>query len=189
MQFSPAADKEYRRLFETAEVRPEHRRGAVQEAESLVEHKKRYRKAGKPVGVPWWVVAVIHDLEASRRFDRHLHNGDPLSARTVHVPKGRPPGPPPFTWEQSASDALTFDGLGDQDDWSLGHALFRLEAFNGFGYRPKHINSPYLWSFCQHYAKGKFASDGHFDAALVSQQCGAAVLLKVMADEGHITLH
>ena len=35
----------------------------------------------------------IHDLEASRNFNAHLHNGDPLTHRTVHVPTphGRTP--------------------------------------------------------------------------------------------------
>ena len=38
--------------------------------------------------------------------------------------------------------------------------------------------SPYLWSFSEHYQRGKYATDGRFDANLVSKQCGAAVLLK-----------
>ena len=45
------------------------------------------------------------------RFDQHLHNGDPLSGRTTHVPPGRPrPASPPFTWEQSAHDAIIRSG-------------------------------------------------------------------------------
>lgn len=104
------------------------------------------------------------------------------------MPVGRPPGNPPFTWEGSATDALTHEHekLAHVQDWSNSHALFRLEAFNGFGYRKHAINSPYLWSFSQHYSRGKFASDTHFDPNLVSQQCGAGVLLRVMVDEGHV---
>jgi lysozyme family protein len=187
MRFTGALRNEYRRLFHSAKVRPE-RRAAVQDIlESLVAHKRRYESAGHPVGVPWWFVAVIHDLEASRNFQRHLHNGDPLTHKTVHVPKGRPAGTPPFTWEESARDALRFDGLAHVADWSISHSLFRLEGFNGFGYRSRRIKTPYLWSFSQHYTRGKFASDGHFDANLVSQQCGAGVLLRVMVDNGHVT--
>jgi len=38
-------------------------------------------------------------------FKLHLHNGDPLTARTVNVPKGRPKtGQPPFAWGISAKD-------------------------------------------------------------------------------------
>jgi lysozyme family protein len=189
MQFTAAVRNDYRRLFHSAKVRTERQAVVHEIVHSLVANKDRYKKAGDPVGVPWWIVAVIHELEASRNFHRHLHNGDPLTHKTVHVPKGRPPGNPPFKWEKSAADALTFDGLAHATDWSISHALFRLEKFNGFGYRKKeiNINSPYLWSFSQHYRKGKFASDGVFDPELVSQQCGAAVLLRVMVDQGEVT--
>ena len=34
--------------------------------------------------------------------------------------------------------------------------LYRLEAYNGFGYRQYQINFPYLWSFATCYTKGKF---------------------------------
>ena len=191
MPFNFTSDlrNEYRRLFSSAKVRPE-RRALVQETvHSLVAHKDRYEGAGDPVGVPWWFVAVIHQLEASRNFHAHLHNGDPLTHKTVHVPKNRPPGNPPFTFEASARDALTFEGFAHVHDWSISHALYRLERFNGFGYRQPGINipSPYLWSFSQHYTRGKFSSDGHFDANLVSQQCGAGMLLRVMVNEGHVT--
>ncbi len=188
MQFTPALRNEYRDLFHTAKVNAGHEASVREIVGALVAHKSRYRKVGDHDGVPWWVVALIHELEGSRDFHTHLHNGDSLSARTVNVPKGRPPGKPPFTWEQSAEDALEFDGLAHATDWSISHALFRLEKFNGFGYRNAgiHIHSPYLWSFSQHYTRGKFKSDGHFDPTLVSRQCGAGVLLRVMVDEGHV---
>ena len=187
MQFTPALRHEYRRLFRSATVRPERERVVQEIVDSLVAHQRRYERVGQPLGVPWWFVAIIHDLEASRNFHTHLHNGDPLTHRTVHVPAGRPPGNPPFTWAESARDALTFDGLAHAADWSISHALFRFEAFNGFGYRTRGIKSPYVWSFSQHYRRGKFASDGVFDADLVSQQCGAGVLLRVMVDQGHVS--
>lgn len=186
MEFTPELRREYRRLFRTAKVRPERKPLVQQVATSLAAHRKRYERAGGPIGVPWWFVAIIHSLEASQNFHTHLHNGDPLSGRTVHVPAGRPPGDPPFTWVESARDALTFDGLADVGGWSISRALFRFEGFNGFGYRKSTIDipSPYLWSFSQHYTRGKFASDGVYDPNLVSQQCGAAVLLRTMVDDG-----
>jgi hypothetical protein len=48
------------------------------------------------------------------------------------------------------------------------------------------IRSPYLWSFSNHYDQGKFRFDGQFDRDLVSDQCGAAVLLKSMVLGGDI---
>ncbi len=51
------------------------------------------------------------------------------------------------------------------------------------GYRRKGIHSPYLWSFSNHYTKGKFTNDGVFDSNAVSKQCGAAVLLRRMSEK------
>jgi cell wall-associated NlpC family hydrolase len=64
--------------------------------------------------------------------------------------------------------------------------LYKLEEYNGFGYRNLRpaIASPYLWSFSNHYARGKFVADGRFSPTAVSQQCGAAVLLKRLAQTG-----
>jgi lysozyme family protein len=72
----------------------------------------RYQAVAQATGVPWWVIGIIHSMEAGLRFDRHLHNGDPLTAHTVRVPAGRPEvGQPPFAWEASAEDALAHDSL------------------------------------------------------------------------------
>ena len=60
--------------------------------------------------------------------------------------------------------------------------LFQFERYNGFGYRPHGINSPYLWSFSNHYLKGKFVKDGIFNENAGSKQCGAAVLLRRMSE-------
>ena len=76
--------------------------------DKIVAKRDRYEVIEKLTRVPWYVVAVIHNMEASLKFYGHLHYGDPLTAKTVQVPKGRP-GKPPFTWEASALDALKFD--------------------------------------------------------------------------------
>ena len=181
MNLTTTLSKEYVDLWRSCKIRPMRAAEVDAIVDRIVENKGRYTKAGKPHGVPWHVVGVIHMLEGSGNFGTHLHNGDPLAARTVHVPKGRPKnGAPPFTWEESASDALAFDGLGRWKDWSLPGTLFVLERFNGFGYRPKKIHSPYLWSFSNQYTKGKFIGDNVFSPTAVSQQCGAAVLLMRM---------
>jgi lysozyme family protein len=146
----------------------------------LTKNKDRYEAVGDPLGIPWKFVGIIHGLECSFNFGTHLHNGDPLGAKTINVPAGRPPGNPPFKWEDSARDALTFEGFGGQADWSVPQMLFRWEKYNGFGYRPHGIPSPYLWSFSNIYDIGKFSSDGHFDPTLRSRQCGAAVMLKAL---------
>jgi lysozyme family protein len=116
------------------------------------------------------------------------------------VPAGRPlanprahPGQPPsatnpYTWEESAEDAIRQKGLQTWTDWKLSAVLFKLEAYNGWGYRLYHpkVLSPYLWSYTNHYAKGKYAGDGKWDANLVSAQAGAAAILRVMVDAGQV---
>jgi len=151
----------------------------------IVTNRPRYEAVQTKTNVPWYIVAVIHSMEGSLNFKTHLHNGDPLTARTVHVPKGRPKGTPPFKWEDSAVDALEFDNMTGVQKWTLATALFKLEGFNGFGYRTKHpeVLTPYLWSFSNHYQKGKFVADGKFDPAAVSKQCGAAVILKALTSQ------
>lgn len=187
ISLTPALRAEYERLFETCVIRPE--RAAVVErlAGQLAATKTRYENVGRPLGIPWPFIAVTHSMESSQRFDRHLHNGDPLTARTRQVPAGRPrTGNPPFTWEESAKDALTMKGLGTGTDWSLAGMLYQLERYNGWGYRRyhPHVLSPYLWSFSTHYRSGKYVADGRWSETAVSQQCGAAVLLRRMIERG-----
>jgi lysozyme family protein len=179
-----AQRRNYELLYESCLVRPNRRAAVDQLVAAITKNRARYQKVGKALGIPWYVVGIIHSLEASGNFTRHLHNGDPLTARTTHVPAGRPKtGKPPFTWEQSAIDALRGQGLAAWKDWSVPGTLFQLEGYNGFGYRDHHptVPSPYLWSFSNHYARGKYVGDGQFSPTAVSQQCGAALLLKRLA--------
>ncbi|MDP3294785.1 MAG: hypothetical protein Q8M37_08600 [Nevskia sp.] len=154
----------------------------------LLSNRARYQDVSKATGVPWHFIAVIHNMESGQSFAGHLHNGDPLNARTVQVPKGRPLGPPPFTWEVSATDALGLKKLDASTDWSLAGTLYRLELYNGWGYRNHHPEtlSPYLWSYSNHYVSGKYVKDGVWSPTEISKQCGAAVLLRRMAELGEI---
>ena len=171
------------------------RRDKLSEVDSIVErivrHKEAYRSVERLTRVPWFAIAIIHNLEAGGDFNSHLHNGDPLTARTVHVPAGRPrSGNPPFTWEESAVDALEYDGPTQVTVWSTEHLAYLFEGFNGWGYREyhPHVKSPYLWSFSNHYTKGKYVGDGQWSETAVSRQCGAMVLLKRLQEAGHIRL-
>ena len=145
-------------------------------------NEKIYQKVEEESGVPWQVVASLHFREGDCDFHTHLHNGDPLTDRTKHVPKGRPSdGNPPFSWEASALDALGFDGLLNLTNWNnIATCLYRIERYNGLGYRPHNINSPYIWSGTNHYTYGKFTNDGHFDATIKDKQAGVAGILKLL---------
>jgi lysozyme family protein len=142
------------------------------------------------------LIGIIHLLESNLNFKTHLHNGDPLTARTVHIPKGRPPvGEPPFSWEESAFDALEIKlndmrRAGDYLDFGeLEQWLYFLEKYNGFGYRKRGINSPYLWAGTNHYTKGKYVSDGVFDPEAVSKQVGAVPIIVEMILEDIIKIN
>ncbi len=153
----------------------------------IIAHKTRYEKVSTETGVPWFFIAAVHQMECSGDFTCHLHNGDPLTRRTVHIPIDRPRlGDPPFTWEQSATDALLFEGLDRWKDWSLGGTLYQLEKYNGFGSRLHQTPSPYLWGGTQLYRRGKYVRDGEWNGYAVSKQIGAAILLKIMSSEGAI---
>lgn len=177
---------EYARLYASCRIRPE-RAGEVAHAVArLLAGKAAYRAVAAELGmVPWQLVGIIHGLEASFDFTRHLHNGDPLGERTRRVPQGRPViGEPPFTWRQSAVDALMLKELHRVPGWPVPRLLYELERYNGFGYRRRGLPSPYLWSFTTHYTKGKYVRDGVFDPEAVSKQCGAAALLLGLAERG-----
>lgn len=140
--------------------------------------------------VPWYFLACVHYMECSFSFKKHLHNGDPLTGYTVHVPAHRPKvgHPPPFNFEESAVDAIKLMKYDQVTNWSLPYILLKLEGYNGFGYNRKGIRSPYLWSFSNHYTKGKYVKDGVYDADAVSTQLGAAVILKRMEQRALISI-
>jgi len=182
-----ALRREYQQLFDTCQIREERRAEIDTTATRIIASESRYRGVANPIGVPWYVVGVIHSLEANLRFDRHLHNGDPLTARTVQVPSGRPrEGAPPFTWERSAADALALARYTTWTDWSIPGILYKWEAYNGFGYRRYHpeVKSPYLWSFTHHYIRGRYIADGTWSDTAVSRQAGAAAILRRLAERG-----
>ncbi|WP_296679205.1 hypothetical protein [Novosphingobium sp.] len=188
LRFDDLAE-EYRSWFAAAALRPQHESSASWHLTMFRQSRSRYQSVSRRMGVPWYFIAAIHGLEASFNFRAHLHNGDfPLSRRTRQVPAGRPlTWLPPSEWEDSAADALRLMGFAGQSDWSLPRLLYRLEAYNGFGYRRAGRASPYLWSFSNLYERGKFVADGHFDPQARSQQCGAAVMLKLLEDAGELT--
>ena len=50
------------------------------------------------------------------------------------------------------------------------------------------IFTPYLWSGCQHYSRGKYVSDGVWDPNAVSKQIGCEVILHQLQSRGEISL-
>src|SRR3954463_760465 len=88
----------YEKLFTGCVVKPEHLAEVTRNTNNICKNKNRYETVANKLGIPWYFVGVVHCMEGSLNFNTHLHNGDPLTHRTVHVPANRPPGgDPPFT--------------------------------------------------------------------------------------------
>jgi len=173
---------EYINLFNTAVVADPD--GADVVVDKIVKYKSIYEEVGI---APWYFVGCLHHMECDQDFTAHLYNGDPLTARTVDEPVGRPIAPPDtpngYSWLFSAKSALIEDHWDTWSDWSIPGGLYKMEAYNGWGYRLYHsIFSPYLWCGTQYYKAGKYGSDGHFDPSLVSDQIGVACIIKRMQD-------
>ena len=178
---------EYVAFFKACVVRPEFKDNVAFYTSRLVKFQSVYTELGASMGIPWFFIGVIHGMECGFNFTTHLHNGDPLAKRTVQVPRGRPlVGEPPFAWRDSARDALVLKGYDKETDWSVPHMLYLWEKYNGFGYRPLGVPSPYLWSFSNVYSSGKFVADHQFDPQAVSKQCGTAVMLKALQKLGAV---
>jgi lysozyme family protein len=193
---------EYWTLFLECKVKQDKMAELKQIVTQITTNRTRYQTVSGALGtMPWWFVAVIQSLESGLRFDTHLHNGDRLTGRTTHVPAGRPAANPranptvapsktnPYTWEESADDAMRWHNFNTWSDWSIVGTLYKLESYNGWGYRMYHstVLSPYLWSYTDYYTKGKYGSDGNWDANLVSDQAGAGAIMRVMVDSGLIS--
>ena len=122
------------------------------------------------------VIGCIHYRESNFNFRKHLHNGDPLTSRTIHVPKGRPKnGEPPFSWVESATDALM--DRAKPKEWNLNSACEFLERYNGLGYYKRGYQSPYIFGNTNLHQKGKFTSDGKFNPEAKTKQIGASVFI------------
>src|SRR5262245_20010193 len=168
---------EYEDLWASMAIRSDKADVVSRIARKLIAHKARYQAVEAKTGVPWFVIAALHNRESDADFDTYLGNGEPLDRRTRLVPTGRGPFP---DWEAGAIDALHLDGLDQVKEWTPARACFEIEKFNGFGYRNHHgqVKSPYLWSFSNHYTRGKYVADGRFDPNAIDAQCGAIPVLR-----------
>jgi lysozyme family protein len=148
-------------------------------ARALVDAKARYQAVETRTGVPWFVIAVIHERECSQNWKGSLAQGDPWDKVSVHVPAGRGPFP---SWQACAVDALVNCApfAARNKDWSAGGILTLLESYNGLGYFHKGLPSPYIWSGTDQYKSGKYVRDGVFDASAIDVQLGCAGLLRAM---------
>src|SRR4030095_4196726 len=110
----------YEQLFNTCAIKPAKFAEIDGIADKIIAKQTRYKGIGDPLNIPWYFIGILHALECNLKFESHLHNGYPLSARTVRVPGGQPKkGNPPFTFEDSAKDALLLKGFDRVTEWTV----------------------------------------------------------------------
>ncbi|OAF00688.1 hypothetical protein AYJ54_31070 [Bradyrhizobium centrolobii] len=173
---------EYERNWANLKIRPSRLDDANAVAHRAINGKTTYQQIEQRTGVPWHFVALCHYRESNFDFDTYLGNGQSLHRTTTIVPKGRGPF---GSFVDGAVDALRIQDFVGTSDWSIARTLFRLEAFNGFGYHAKGVNSPYLYGGSTLYGPpearaGKFVRDHVFDPSNVDVQLGTAVILHAM---------
>lgn len=154
--------------------------------EKILDNRELYKKAAEycwlrydkgHFNVPWQVIAILHLMEAGCNPMRQILNGEYWSRETKYVPKGMGPW---CSFERSCLSSFTIDKKVPPV-WDIPNTLYYFEAHNGFGYRRyRNINSPYLWSFTNHYVNGKYISDGRYDEDAISKQPGVAAILKFL---------
>lgn len=179
------------RRWHTATLRGSHMIQLDKAVFNFTRNRSRYEAVQKmrAGGVPAQVVFTLHGRESTWSFSKHLHEGSPLLHRTRWIPKGRLPLPkePPFTFEQSAEDALYILKSLHRVQWGkLHNTLDSIETYNGLGYRKYHtdVPSPYLWSGTDIYERGKYTADSKFSKVAVDKQLGCAAILLRMKERG-----
>lgn len=166
--------EEYQRLFDTLAVNPE----IIDEIDNaiyrMLKNRRLYEEVAQLLGVPWWAVGLIHCMEGGADISKRLQDGARLQESDD----------PEQTWIESAISILKKQGFQEWQDWSIAGLLYKMEQYNGWGYYHHQVNSAYLWSFSHHYTGGKYIRDGVWSATAVSQQPGAAVILRRLLDRG-----
>ncbi len=168
---------EYARLWSTMLVKQDRAPTLDYIARRLIAGKARYQTVSAKTSVPWFVIALIHQMECGQDWTANIAQGDPWNRRSVHEPKGRGPF---NSWEDAAVDALAIDGTDQVKAWGIERLCYELEKYNGFGSRARGIHTPYLWSYSNHYTRGKYIADHIWDGNAVSGQAGAMPILSRM---------
>jgi len=179
----------YTSLAKSVELDPARAPELRKIGERIIASKAYYSEVQKASGIPWYVIGCLHYREASLNFMGHLHNGDPLLMKTVHVPSDRPqiaPWPPQRSslkqiWQISAIDALG-ELKARTSKWTIERTCWALEGYNGYGCFDHGINTPYLWNYTNKYSGGGYASDGHYSGSYKSKQAGLYSLLLALSE-------
>ena len=173
----------YETMWASCTITPSRLKETSEVATRLVEQKAKlaYIALSKLTSVPWFVIAVIHEREASQHWWANIANGEPFNRITKMVPRGRGPF---HSWQDAGVDALKNcpPFMAKNQDWSAGGTLMHLVQYNGLAYEFHHNEwSPYVWAATNHEQRGKYVTDGHYDPRVWDMQLGCAAMLKSMS--------
>lgn len=202
---------EYFYLWPQVQISEQWQEEVASFAKQAIANQSKYQAVSDVIGCPWWFVACIHYREASMNWSSNIANGDPWNEVTVHVPEGRGPFD---SWSAAAIDALKYEGYAGLSDWSFGMSVWRLEGYNGWGYRingqhtfqcHKEGNrvgtfdgvyqgsmqdttprnaSPYIYNGTQFYQSGVSIEDHSFYPNAIDDQPGCMILIKALEGAG-----
>jgi len=171
--------------FRTIQVLPEWKEDVAAAVATVLENRVEYEAIERSTGIAWPYVASIHYRESGCNFDKQILNGEPWTRKTKYVPKGHGPWE---SWRDAAIHVLRLHHVASDSASRLHdveNMLAKLEAWNGWGYAKRDLNSPYLWSGSQYgEGVGKFTSDGNYSETAKDKQVGAAVLVHELMSRG-----
>lgn len=165
-----ALTPDYISTLAVARVEPRFEHEIDQVARKLLTFLPRYEPVQKITGVAVVWQATVFEREASSDFNLYFGNGDPLDRRTVHVPAGRGPFPPPDAWINGTLDAIHLDRISAMSSWP--QFCFFGERWNGYGPRFHGKHTGYLWGGTTAYTGGKYIRDGVWDPNYEDTQLG-----------------
>lgn len=143
-------------------------------------NRARYEAVAEQANMPPELIAAIHWRESTGDFGTYLHNGDPLGAPTVHVPRGIL-----FNdWESAAADALRRQAQPElgltRTSTDMPAIAAYAELYNGTGYHGRERPSPYVYAGTDEYNGGKYVADGVYDPNHYDQQPGVLALMRAV---------
>lgn len=173
------------RLVDGIEVNLGSRAGELEVFKAHYEkHRARYEAVSAKTDIPPALIAALHWRESSGRFDRYLHQGDPIGKPSRNVPKGVLF----YNWEDAAVDALLSkrnvrDNIGMDASTSNAAAIATFaEFYNGLGYHNRGRVSPYVYAGTNEYERGKYVADGKYDPNHVDRQLGVLTMMGAVGE-------
>lgn len=154
-------------------------------------NRGRYEEVARRTNMPPEMIAALHWRESNGNFNTYLHQGDRLGRPAVNQPRNIPVF---HNWEDGAAHALgqkraTQEALGiTRTTTDPAKLAAYAETYNGLGYHGRGVPSPYVYAGTDQYQRGKYTSDGRYNARHVDQQLGVIPMLRAITPQPRTTM-